>query len=475
MENIQVETKKVPLARGLKYGSIAGIVYFFIAFFANWNHPLELRIQSSLSHGLFCMGMTFFSTSMMEFFFNRFEGLMKKYIFAVLFSGCVSLTLMISVHLVMGTPEVFTTVFASAITSTPYYLLFPLKLVFEYEEKIDRFAYRRDENYRREWQVQKVSRPYNLKDFLKVVLLNLTKISMKNPAGVESLEKNFKIKEGSRELRIGFLGDLMPMYKYGWRLSDEVRGMLGEVDYLVCNFEGLLEGLLEGTLSGERQKVLLSQNHNTGILESLKEFLPAEKIILSVANNHSADYGYDYFNQNFEALKREGFKVVGSRDVPSILLDEGINLVAATEWSNQHHGYLSFLEYSVKHVDKNNFNLLYPHWGHELEFYPREKQVRLAKELLNDFDAIVGHHTHIPGPISKYEVNGEEKIVAYSLGDSATGLFRRRYRYGMALTLDFGRNDKGRLELLEGKWCFTQLQKEEGQSYILKEIENYPV
>lgn len=467
MEMTQVQTQKVPFKRGLQYGSIAGIVYFFIAFFANWEHSLSTKLYSSLSHGLFCMVMTFFSTSMMEFFFNSFKDLIKKYVFAVLCSGAVSLSLMITVHLLMGTPEVFTTVFASALTSAPYYLLFPLKLVFEYEEKIDRFAYRRDENWKRKWTVRKVSRPYNIKDFLRVVLLNLTKISRKNPCEIQSVKNSFEVNEGNGNLKIGFLGDLMPMYKYSWELSDEMKDFFKSLDYLVCNFEGLLEGLEDG------KSVLLSQNHNRNILNSLKEVLPANKIILSVANNHSADYGYEYFLKNVEALTAEGFIIIGQREKASVELPEGINIVGATQWSNQHHGYLSFIENSKKFIKSDKLNILYPHWGYELELYPRKEFVEQATEYLKDWDSIIGHHSHIPGPVTVSRDNDINKVLAYSLGDSATGLPRRRYRHGVAMTLEIDTHSSSKPVITQGHWVYTQLEKRGDTSYFLERRDSF--
>jgi poly-gamma-glutamate capsule biosynthesis protein CapA/YwtB (metallophosphatase superfamily) len=287
---------------------------------------------------------------------------------------------------------------------------------------------------------------------------------MKNYANTVSLNKEFKVREGKSNLKISFLGDLMPMYKFEWRLSDDIRSLITNSDYLVCNFEGLLSDLEKG------KSVLLSQNHNSNILNSLKEILPPEKIILSVANNHSADYGRDYFFKNIEALRSEGFIVIGARDNASYLTPEGINIVAATQWSNQHHGYLSFLENIDGFYSEGMFNLIYPHWGHELEFYPRVEQVDMAKELLEKWDSIVGHHTHIPGPISSYRIGGEDKVVAYSLGDSATGLFRRRYRHGIALTFDFECSNDNKPKLLSGKWSYTHLQKK-NTTYVLESVE----
>ena len=460
MEKSSINNNMTTFQRGLKYGAIAGVIYFVIAFVTNRNYAMEQRLISSSSHGLFCLIMTFFSTSMMESFFNAFKGLLKKYCMAVLCSGMVSLSLMITIHIIIDTPEIVTTVLFSALTSAPYYLLFPLKLVFEYEQRIDRLSYRRDHNWSREWKVQSISRPYGIKDFLKVVLLNLTKISKSNECEIEFTKKNFKLNDCESDIRLGFLGDLMPMYKKSWSLDNSMKDFFSEIDYLVCNFEGLVSGLME------EGGVLLSQNHSTQILEELTNILPAEKIILSVANNHSADYGIKYFYKNVEFLESLGFKVIGLRDRANIVLEDRINLVGATQWSNQHHGYLSFLENSSDFKVDGKVNILYPHWGYELEMFPRKEFHDQAMTLIEEWDGIVGHHSHIPGPVTVID-SIKKKPLIYSLGDSSTGLPRRRYKHGIALTLDIGRDVEGGDCISQGTWSFTKLMKASKGSMVL--------
>ncbi len=429
--------------RNFVIGIIAGVFYFFVALIANYSHGLSKSVDAAIIHGALCFAATFTSSSIMEFFFNCFEDLLAKYLGSIICSGACTLSVMSGVHYLNGTPNILGTVLSSALLSIPYYMLFPLKLIDEYEKSIDRLAYRSDENKSIEWKVRKLSRPYHIRDFLKVLSLNLLGHKKKKTVNIEILPKSFFLNNGLTQTRVGFLGDLMPMYSKEWLVCDELKERISSLDYLVCNFEGLLT---------RDSSVLLGQYHNENILESLKSLLPASQIILSVANNHSADSGYQSFLENIDILESHGFLVIGSKEKPSIELNGHINLVASTQWSNQHHGYLSFFENSENHLKENYVNILYPHWNNELELYPRPEQEELASRLLDDWDAIIGHHTHIPGPITKYIKNNVGKLVAYSLGDSTTALPRPMYRHGMFVEIDTGVSS-----VLKGRWEFTKL------------------
>ena len=55
-------------------------------------------------------------------------------------------------------------------------------------------------------------------------------------------------------------------------------------------------------------------------------------------------------------------------------------------------------------------NIFYPHWGYDLELYPRTSTIKKGRELLTYFDAIIGHHTHAPQPITSVSINDKEPI-----------------------------------------------------------------
>lgn len=446
--------------RGLKFGLVAFGVYFLVAFFSHGSFSLSTKLQASFTHGFFCFGMTYLSTSLMEYFFSlpRAHQRLAKYIFAVCGAGAVSLTLMVILHMMMGTPEILKTTAVSAVMSSPYYLLYPVQLLKDLKRleissdfgvRRELHSYRSDVHWHREWPVKWFSCPYTLEDFLRVLRLNLTSVSHKHWDKIELVPQKHVHNLIDPEVTIGFLGDIMPMYGKEWRPTSEVFEFLRGVDYLVCNFEGLITA---------RKSVFLAQNHNIRILHALQKILPAQKIVLSVANNHSADSGIECFDEQIRLLKNEGFKVIGRRDEASLLLDGKINIVACTEWTNQPHGYLSFLEHVDTHFDSAAaINILFPHWGHELELFPRPCEVTRAKRLLEKWDCIVGHHSHVPGAVSEVKTDMGNKLVAYSLGDSATGLPRRRYKNGILLKTSFGPDKEGNWRVGNSNWSYTTL------------------
>jgi hypothetical protein len=449
------------LKRSLLYGLIAAGIYFGISFWANSGHPFSTRVTVSVAHGALCLIMTFCSTTLMEFFFNIPKKIIHKYFSAIIFSGLLISTLMISVHLYLGTPEIFKTLFSSALTSLPYYFLFPYKLILELKEET-RLDYRKKGIDDEDWKVKMFSSPYILKDLITVFKYNLISPKKDDREQIDLLENKFKLNENiSNKKRIAFLGDLMPMYGKKFVLSNEIREMLTGVDYLICNFEGSFN---------KSNKVLLSQPHDESILDDLEEILPASKIVLSVANNHAADFGPGNLIDTISKLEKRGYKVIGLKGKEQVDLGDNINLVSATEWSNQPHGYLSFLENSSHHLKpENHFNILYPHWCHEMEYFPRDEEIVRAKDLLNDWDMIIGHHSHLPGLITAYNNDG---LVAYSLGDACTGMPRRRYRFGMIVVTDIGVDGKGDLKTSSGEWSYTHLSKTPKKCFTLKKISN---
>lgn len=252
----------------------------------------------------------------------------------------------------------------------------------------------------------------------------------------------------------------MPMYRKKLGFSDDIRDFFQDVDYLVANFEGVLY---------EEEKspfVLLAQRHNRQILTDLKELLPASKIILSLGNNHGADFGFKTFIHTKTVLEEMGFRVVGGRGFESLYLNDDIKLVAATEWSNQSHGYLSFLERAQVFYDDQCFSILYPHWGHEMEYWPRQTFKDQALEHLKRWDLIIGHHSHLPGLINSYPHDKGEKLLAYSLGDSASAVPRRRYRFGMMTKVSIGQNSASQWLVGQGSWRYTHLKSQEKEMVL---------
>ena len=431
--------------RAMLLALVGSVIIGAIAMAANWGHPpLSITIAVAGQMGL-CFVMTLTSATLMQVAFRIPRHPLMKFLAASAGVGGFSLLAMTLVHWWIGTPEVFKTVASATAASFFYYLLFPLALLKEYQACQGR-AWRSAPDWCREWGLKRFPVPYGVADFLRVVWHNLAPPARRYRERTAFLPRDFQLGDGGDlSLKVVFLGDLMPMLSRQLTVDQSLRERISRADYLVANFEGSL---------GSGPWACLQQRHEDALLDTLTNLMPPARIFLSVANNHAADFDYGQFEYTNQRLREKGFQVFGSREVPAVVIDGWLNLVGATQWSNQPHGYLSFLDDAESHCLPDCCNLLYPHWGYEMECYPRPDWIRRAQSLCESFDAIVGHHSHVPGPITRYEDSaGRTKLVAYSLGDACTGLTLARYQHGMVLELDISPESR---EVTAGRWQFLR-------------------
>lgn len=159
--------------------------------------------------------------------------------------------------------------------------------------------------------------------------------------------------------------------------------------------------------------------------------------VLSLANNHSFDYGIDGY-ENTKKICAENniscvgspinlatssviFKEVGDKTV-SIIFLYGIGI----EYS------INDLK-SVTHFAKNNsdIQIAYIHWGDEYVDIHNNKQEQLAYNLIDlGVDLIVGHHPHVVQDIGLYK----NRLIVYSLGNFIFDqYFNNKVQEGLAL------------------------------------------
>ncbi len=294
---------------------------------------------------------------------------------------------------------------------------------------------------------KRISRPYNLKIGLRVLMNNICGPSNAFKQFCTFIPQEIQLNSVSPRVKLGFIGDLMPLMNNKLTIDNSLKDFFYEVDYLICNFEGSLT---------PGKQVTFGLIHTKEILNILKTIKPANQIVLSSANNHGADFGYNKFLETYNTLKDQGFIVIGRRDEPSVSLDNNIQIAACTEWSNQPCRYLSFLKDIDKHLNKNAaFHILFPHWGYELDLYPHPKHIKRAKILLENWDLIIGHHPHAPSPLTSYKIKDKNKLVAYSLGDFCTGLKFDKYRHGVVVKIEIGPDSNGKWQAGKVNWRFT--------------------
>lgn len=155
--------------------------------------------------------------------------------------------------------------------------------------------------------------------------------------------------------------------------------------------------------------------------------------VLSIANNHSMDYGNKALSDTIDALKDADILPIGysknrmTAVKPQIINKNGIKI-----------GFLAYNDVPFYDVDKmpngltiNNVNMntiandikaagklcdiqiISFHWGIEYMKYPTNRQRQLARLCIDSgADLILGHHPHVLQPTEIYK----GKTIIYSMG-----------------------------------------------------------
>lgn len=157
--------------------------------------------------------------------------------------------------------------------------------------------------------------------------------------------------------------------------------------------------------------------------------------VVSLANNHSLDYGRSAFSDTLSTVRRGGVVVVGAGKnksqawEPKIITRKGqkIAFLAFSEITpgafaatSQHSGtaYTQSISSIVKSVKaarkKADYVVVSMHWGVEKKYDANARQKSEAHALINaGADVVLGHHPHRIQGIEYYH----GKLIAYSLGN----------------------------------------------------------
>ncbi|OGY09049.1 MAG: hypothetical protein A2782_01000 [Candidatus Blackburnbacteria bacterium RIFCSPHIGHO2_01_FULL_43_15b] len=167
--------------------------------------------------------------------------------------------------------------------------------------------------------------------------------------------------------------------------------------------------------------------------------------VVSIANNHSANYGQEGIAQTKKHLKDAGIDYVGADN----LAIKGIN--------GKKLGFLGFdyVDYQPKPSDyeliknsKRNVDILFVmvHWGVEYKSHPNAQQKQIAKEFVNaGADVVVGAHPHWVQDIDT--VGG--KPVFYSLGNFVFDqAWSEETKKGLAIRLTYKNGSLANIEKL---------------------------
>jgi len=257
-------------------------------------------------------------------------------------------------------------------------------------------------------------------------------------------------------LRILAVGDIMldasarlvmqeQGYHYAFR---QLRPMFESADVVFGNLEGPLTA--RGAADGDKTYVFRSPPFAASMALVLANFR-----VVSLANNHTMDYGPEGLADTMAALDMAGIAYAGA----------GSNLQGARRPAIVEAGgrRVAFLAYSMtlpdtfyatdaragtafgheEHVREDvaaaraiaDVVMVSFHWGQESSTQLREYQVRLGHAAIDaGAAAVIGHHPHIVQSVERYR----DGVILYSLGNFAFGSYSSRSSGALAELLVVG-------------------------------------
>jgi poly-gamma-glutamate synthesis protein (capsule biosynthesis protein) len=141
--------------------------------------------------------------------------------------------------------------------------------------------------------------------------------------------------------------------------------------------------------------------------------------IVSLANNHTDNFGQDGLNQTRTILAENNVMYFGSpKNNPEYMATSTCVKDICTGIIGWHEfGYKNneFVLSKIKEMRSGvDYLVIYPHWGTEYALKPNNKQIKLAHEWIDaGADVIIGHHPHVVQTVEEYK----GKYIFYSLGN----------------------------------------------------------
>lgn len=237
-------------------------------------------------------------------------------------------------------------------------------------------------------------------------------------------------------------------------LFEGVSNILFDKDISYANFESPIttQPLVKEVISDREAPTECCDQHQ---FETLKGHKGKKFNVLNTANNHTFDMGNEGIKTTLDCFSNEGILNVGINETPEeygqgkFLTKNGIKIgfVSATFGLNgrvlpEEDLYkinvskllskysppdLELLKRQIDHCKSEgcDFIIASMHWGFEFEFFPRMRQIKAARELIEyGADTIISHHPHVVQPVEFYQTKRDPHrtaIIAYSLGSLTWG------------------------------------------------------
>jgi poly-gamma-glutamate synthesis protein (capsule biosynthesis protein) len=225
--------------------------------------------------------------------------------------------------------------------------------------------------------------------------------------------------------------------------------ILRDADYTVANLECVI------ATRGQAFKKPWTFRANPRVLPVLKKHFDA----VSLANNHTGDFGHEAFLEQLELLKEAKLPAFGGgrnrveAHQPLIVELKGLKIALlgynefkprafeagetspGVAWSVDDQVVADITAARKQH--HADLVIPYMHWGWEHEPEPNDRQRQLARKMIDaGADVVVGGHPHITQGTELYK----DKLIVYSLGNFVfDGFERPTAKKGWVLRLMLGR------------------------------------
>ncbi len=229
-------------------------------------------------------------------------------------------------------------------------------------------------------------------------------------------------------MRLAFVGDIALNYSIAKDLAALAEGKAPkdmEAGFPFAGVAGRLSaadiavGNLECVLS-EKGRVDTWHKPFRGPVSGIDVILRAGVDIVSVANNHSWDYGAEGFFDMLKNLDEKKLGVIGRGFRQKLPHEPEVALVREVRGTRV--GFLGFYLEDDKDIARDvaaaskeaDVVVAYFHWGKEKQSDASPEQRRQARVAIDaGADLVVGSHVHVLQPTEMYE----GKLIAYGLGN----------------------------------------------------------
>lgn len=235
-----------------------------------------------------------------------------------------------------------------------------------------------------------------------------------------------------------------------------VRPLFEESDYVTGNFEHPV--LLEDGY--EKQDKYIHLGTDAESVQTLKDLNFSS---VTIANNHTMDYGVEGLRDTIDTFEEVGLDAVGAgydlEDASRISYqtDNGITTAMIGISDSYVKGARAFqaepgvlpadpdvvLPLIKEASDNANLVIVNVHWGVEYNDEPNPRQRDLARAMADaGADLIVGHHPHVLSSVETYN----DSVIFYSLGNFVFDQGWSRTRDSVAVQYKLEEDGKARIE-----------------------------